>query len=110
MHMIASRICRRSFGVMLALGCIGLAAEAAAVDFSHGRILRVGPGQAFATLAAAVGAAQDGDTIQVQAGTYVNDYAIVTHSVRIVGVGGKAHFVSRGKIPNEKAILIDQAP
>jgi hypothetical protein len=111
--MISGTVCRlrRRLAYLLAAGFLGFAADAsAATDFNHGRMLRVGPGQAFPTLTAAVGASQDGDTIQVQAGTYVNDYAIVTHAVRIMGVGGKAHFVSRGKIPNDKAILIDQAP
>jgi len=45
----------------------------------------------------------------VQAGTYLNDFTTVTRAVRIVGVGGKAHFVARGRIPNDKAILIYQA-
>jgi hypothetical protein len=111
--MIRRLVCRprRSFLALLAAACTAYAADAsAAIDFSHGRILRVGSGQSFQTLSSAVAAAQDGDTIQVQSGTYINDYAIVTHAVRIVGVGGKAHFVSRGKIPNDKAILIDQAP
>jgi nitrous oxidase accessory protein NosD len=112
-QMIARWVCRlrRSLVPTLATACILAAGgAAAAVDFSHGHVLRVGPGQGFQTLAAALGAAKDGDTIQVQAGTYVNDYAIITHSVHIVGVGGKPHFVSRGNIPNDKAILIDQAP
>jgi hypothetical protein len=86
------------------------AEPAAAVDFTGGRVLAVGPAQQFKTLAAAVAAARDGDTIQVQQGTYVNDFVTVTHSVRIVGIGGKAHFMAQGNIPNDKAILIDQAP
>ena len=37
--------------------------------------LIVGPSQAFTTLASAIAASQDGDIIQVQAGTYVDDFA-----------------------------------
>src|SRR4051812_7818256 len=74
-----------------------------------GRVLTVGAGQQFSTLKAAVTASLDGDLIQVQAGTYANDYSTVTHAVTIQGVGGLAHFVSSGMIPNDKAILIDQA-
>ena len=111
--MIAGTVCRlrRSFLSLLVAACTAYTgAAAAAIDYSHGRVLRVGPGQSFQTLASAVAASQDGDTIQVQSGTYINDFAIVTHAVRIMGVGGKAHFVARGNIPNDKAILIDQAP
>ena len=102
---------RRSLAVLLAVAFLLPSTPAAdAADFSQGRLLSVGAGQVFATLAEAVAAAQDGDTIQVHAGTYVNDFAIVTHALRIVGVGGKAHFAARGRIPNDKAIIVDQAP
>ena len=40
-------------------------------------ILTVGPGQEFASLAAAVAASHDGDVIQVQAGTYTDDFATI---------------------------------
>ena len=41
-------------------------------------ILTVGAGQQYATLNAAVAASKDGDVIQVQAGTYTNDFSEVT--------------------------------
>ena len=72
-------------------------------------VIGVGAGQQFSTLSAALAASHDGDTIAVQAGTYTNDFATVTHSVTIEGVGGLAHFVANGLIPNGKAILIDDA-
>ena len=37
-------------------------------------ILTVGPGQQFSTIEAAVTAAASGDTIDVQAGIYTNDF------------------------------------
>jgi hypothetical protein len=69
-------------------------------------LISVGPGQLYSTLAAAVSASQDGDTIQIQAGTYVNDFAEVTHKITIQGVGGLAHLEATELIPNGKAILI----
>ena len=37
-------------------------------------VLSVGPGKPYSTIATAVAAAQNGDTIEVQAGTYTNQY------------------------------------
>ncbi len=69
-------------------------------------ILTVGPGQEYSTLAAAIGASQDGDTINVQAGTYVNDFAEIHDNITIQGVGGMVNLVATEAIPNGKAILI----
>ena len=74
-----------------------------------GTLLTVGTGQQFSTLSAALAASHDGDAIAVQAGTYYDDPATVTHSVTIEGVGGMAHLVSTHDISNDKAILIDDA-
>lgn len=69
--------------------------------------LTVGPGQQYSTLSAAVAAAQNGDTIQVQAGTYTNDFpGTIDVSVTIEGVGGLASFVATEAPPNEKGILV----
>jgi len=68
--------------------------------------LTVGVGQQFATVGAAVAASHDGDTLYVQAGTYTNDFSTVNTKISIVGVGGMAHFVATGSIPNGKAIFI----
>ena len=70
--------------------------------------LNVGAGQAYATLSAAVSASHDGDTIAVQAGTYVNDFATVDTKVSIVGVGGMANFVATEAPPSGKGILVTQ--
>ena len=72
-------------------------------------ILHVGSGETYGTLSQALAASQDGDTIQVDAGTYLNDNATVSHSVTIEGVGGMAHLQATQNIPNGKAILIDDA-
>jgi Ca2+-binding RTX toxin-like protein len=70
--------------------------------------LNVGAGQTYATLAAAVAASHDGDVVDVQAGTYVNDFATVSTKISIVGVGGMANFVATEAPPNGKGILVTQ--
>jgi hypothetical protein len=69
-------------------------------------ILTVGSGQTFATVAAAVAASHDGDVIQVQAGTYTNDFAEITTKITIEGVGGPVHLLATVPPPNGKAILV----
>lgn len=69
-------------------------------------VLTVGGGQQYATLASAVAASKDGDVIQLQAGTYINDFAEITNKITIEGVGGMAKLVATGPIPNGKAILV----
>jgi len=68
-------------------------------------ILTVGVSQQFSTISAAVAASRDGDTVQVQAGTYVNDFATVNTKLTIQGVGGMAHLVATIPPPDGKAIL-----
>jgi hypothetical protein len=50
--------------------------------------LRVGPNQAYTTVAAAITAAQDGDTLLVQAGTYTDNFAAFAHQITLKAVGG----------------------
>ena len=69
-------------------------------------ILTVGHGAEYSTLASAVAASHSGDTIQVAAGTYTNDFAIVRDNITIEGVGGMANFVATVPPPNGKAILV----
>jgi len=69
-------------------------------------ILTVGAGQQFVTIAAAVAASHDGDIVQVQAGTYTNDYATINTKITLQGVGGMVKMVSTGSIPNGKGILV----
>ena len=68
--------------------------------------LAVGPGKPFATIAGAVAAAHDGDVVEVQAGTYTNDFATITRQISIVGVGGLARLVATIPIPNGKGIFV----
>jgi hypothetical protein len=68
--------------------------------------LSVGPGQPYRTVASAVAAARDGDVVQVQAGTYTNDFPVAAKNISIVGIGGMARLVANTAIPNGKGILI----
>ena len=67
--------------------------------------LTVGIHQAFQHIADAVAASHDGDVIAVQAGTYVNDFATITHKITLQGVGGMVKMVATVAPPNGKAIL-----
>ena len=51
--------------------------------------------------------AKDGDIIEIDAGTYRNDYATwFQNDLTIRGIDGSAHLESKGLIPNNKAIWI----
>jgi hypothetical protein len=68
--------------------------------------LTVGPGKEYATLSAAIAASHNGDVIQVQAGTYTNDFSTIATSITIEGVGGMVNLVATEPPPNEKGILV----
>src|SRR5436190_7200231 len=67
-------------------------------------ILTVGSNQQFQTIKAAVAASQDGDTIYVQAGTYVEDSVAVNAKISLIGVGGMVHMVG-SKICAQGALI-----
>jgi len=69
-------------------------------------ILTVGVGQEYSTLSAAVAASANGDVIQVQAGTYTNDFASINTNITIEGVGGMVNLVATVSPPNGKGILV----
>ena len=95
----------RNFRGAIAGAIAGLALCSAAIEASAAT-LTVGAGQQFQTIQAAVAASHDGDTIYVRAGNYVGDGAIISKKIKIVGVGGMAHFVSSGLIGNGKALFV----
>jgi hypothetical protein len=68
--------------------------------------LSVGSGQQYATISAAVAAAHSGDVIQVQAGTYMNDFPPNVSNLTIEGVGGFAHISAATYPPNGKAVFV----
>src|ERR1044071_1433271 len=69
-------------------------------------ILSVGSGKQFSTIVAAVAAAQNGDTINVDAGTYTNQWVHISKNITLQGVGGMVNLVSTGWIANGKGIFI----
>ena len=71
--------------------------------------LTVGPGRQYASIAAAVTAARDGDVVEVAAGTYTNDFATITRRISIVGVGGLAVLKATANISNGKGMLVTRA-
>ena len=68
-------------------------------------VLSVGAGQTYGTISSAVAASRNGDVIQVQAGTYTNDFAEINTKVTIRAVGGTANLVATAEPSNGKAIL-----
>ncbi|MDP2809091.1 MAG: right-handed parallel beta-helix repeat-containing protein [Rhodocyclaceae bacterium] len=71
------------------------------------RVLRVGPGQPTRTIAAAATLAQDGDTIEIEAGDYLGDVAVWKQNNLVIrGVGGRARLVASGASAEKKAIWV----
>jgi Ca-dependent carbohydrate-binding module xylan-binding len=71
--------------------------------------LTVGSGKQFGTISAAISAAQSGDTIQVQAGTYTNDTATINKSLTLQAAGGAVVLNETAAVPNDKGILVAHA-
>jgi hypothetical protein len=71
-------------------------------------VLLVGPTETFKLPSQAAAAAQDGDTIEIDAGTYTDDVATFTaNNLTIEGVGGRATIDDTGMaIPNRKGIWV----
>ena len=80
----------------------------AAVQAEHGpRTWRVGPDRSLTTPSAAAAVARDGDTVLIDAGTYVGDVATWTQDdLTLRGVGGRAHLQAGGQSAQGKAIWV----
>lgn len=70
-------------------------------------ILTVGSGQQYSTIAAAVNAAQSGDTVNVQAGTYRDDFVNIQKDLTLHAVGGSVTMQATVQPTNGKAILTE---
>jgi hypothetical protein len=101
----ASASAASTYGTLESATAPGLVAVPAANVAAGSTILTVGAGEEFSSLSAAVAAAQNGDTILVNAGTYVNDFSIVKASITIEGVGGMAKFVATEAPTDLKGII-----
>ncbi|MBC7799688.1 MAG: hypothetical protein H7Z10_03620, partial [Gemmatimonadaceae bacterium] len=87
----------------------GLVAVGAPVYAAGSRVLTVGADKQYRTVGAAVGASRDGDVLLVDAGRYVNDFAVVRTKIAILAVGGRVEMVATVPPPNWKGILTVQA-
>jgi hypothetical protein len=76
-----------------------LLVAAAAIGSASAATLSVGPGKTFSTPCAAIGAARDGDTIEIDAGTvYTGDACkIARNNLTIRGVNGRPKIDAAGK-------------
>jgi hypothetical protein len=88
----------RAIGLFAALA-VGITCDAAT--------LNVGPKRDIKTLAEAAKRAQDGDTIEVDAGEYRRDVAVWTQGdLTIRAVGGRARMIASGGSAEGKAIFV----
>ena len=71
------------------------------------RTWRVGPGRTLPVPSAAAAVAGDGDTVLIDAGSYVGDVAVWTQDdLTLRGVGGRAHLQAGGTSAQGKAIWV----
>ena len=75
------------------------------VEWAFSSVLTVGAGEEFATIAAAVAAARNGDIIEVNAGTYTNDFVTVSANITLIGVGGIVNMIATEPPTNLKGII-----
>jgi hypothetical protein len=69
----------------------------------------VGPGKTYAKPCDAIAAAEDGDVIEIDAGTYSGDVCAVTRNgLTLRGVGGRAHLDAAGAAFGGKGIWVIQ--
>ena len=95
--------------VVAALAGAGAGAGAGALPAVAGGAppLRVGPGRDFARIADAARAARDGDTIEVDAGTYRGDVAVFAQRrLTLRAAGGRVRLLADGRSAEGKAIWV----
>ena len=77
------------------------------LDRSSGRVLRVGPEREFKTVAAAARVAKDGDTVEIDPGTYKGDVALWPQNDLLVrGVGERPLITSNGKVIQDRDVWL----
>jgi hypothetical protein len=72
-------------------------------------VLRVGPEQPFRTVASAIAEARPYDEIEIQAGVYPDDTAVIDKPLALTGIGGTPILLSTRFIPNGRGILLTRA-
>ncbi|MFN7996141.1 MAG: right-handed parallel beta-helix repeat-containing protein [Bryobacteraceae bacterium] len=70
-------------------------------------VLQVGPGKTYTAPCAALAAAHDGDTVQIDAATYSGDVcAFSQNNLTLVGVNGRPHIDAAGQTAQGKGIWV----
>lgn len=74
---------------------------------AQARTLHVGPGRTYPTPSAAAAVARDGDTVEIDAGTYTGDAVTWTQDdLTLRGIGGLAHLKAAGAHAQGKAVWV----
>jgi hypothetical protein len=85
----------------------GAFGRAGAEAGGSGRVIRIGRGKQYERLGDVAGSLQNGDTVEIEAGLYINDFAELSASnLTLKGVGGRPHFRASVSPPNGKAIWV----
>jgi MYXO-CTERM domain-containing protein len=75
---------------------------------AHAAVINAGPTRSYKTPCQAVAAAKAGDTIEVDPGTYTDDFCLLDkNNLTVKGVGGsRPHMKGTVLIPNKKGIFV----
>ena len=78
---------------------------------SHaGQNIQVGPSRAVKTIAEAARLAKDGDTVEIDAGSYRGDVAVwMQNNLQVRAVGGRVRLIADGAAAESKAIWVVRA-
>ncbi|MEN3951018.1 right-handed parallel beta-helix repeat-containing protein [Iodidimonas sp. SYSU 1G8] len=72
-----------------------------------GRVIQIGKGKQYERFGDVVSTLQNGDSVEIEGGLYINDFAEITASnIRIKGINGRPHFRASVSPPNNKAIWV----
>lgn len=98
--------------VFVAVTNVNYSGSAATYNFPAKRTLQVGAGKTYSKPSAAINASNNGDVIEIDPGTYSDDFASISRSITLRGVGGARPHIQRvsGTIPNGKGIYTTTAP
>ena len=87
-----------------------IAAVVLAIGSHAGQTIQVGPNRAVKTIAEASQLAQDGDTVEVDAGSYRGDVAVwKQNDLYVRAVGGRVRLLADGAAAESKAIWVVRA-
>lgn len=91
----------------LRVAIVALAALTTAIGAVAAQTIQVGPERALKTIAQAARLAKDGDTVEVDAGSYSADVAVWTQrDLKVRAVGGRARLLADGAAAEGKAIWV----